>query len=184
MDRQETEYYRHIRGETVTRLLLRYLALEGTNKIFGIPGKPIQHIMDEIQRRPEEFQYIICRHEGGAEPEARPIFHINAAGRESYLTWAVKAPCELVAALLARNGLSGSDVTLISHQSSRGLLESWSRAIGPADHLDTQARFGNLTLASIPVTLAARYEEIRTRYVVLLGLGIQHHVRALLLGRG
>ncbi len=68
MDRQETEYYRHIQGETVTQLLFRYLELEGTETIFGIPGKPIQEILDELQRRSAGPgpRYVLCRHEGGA----------------------------------------------------------------------------------------------------------------------
>ena len=66
MDRQETEYYRHIRGETVTQLLFRYLELEGIETIFGIPGKPIQEILNELQRRSAGPRYVLCRHEGGA----------------------------------------------------------------------------------------------------------------------
>ncbi|HEV7672122.1 MAG TPA: 3-oxoacyl-[acyl-carrier-protein] synthase III C-terminal domain-containing protein [Thermoanaerobaculia bacterium] len=114
--------------------------------------------------------------------EAGPIFHLNQGAREAYQGWAMTTPGALCNALLQRQGISGADVTLIAHQSSRNLLDAWAEAIRPAQLLDTLARFGNLTLASIPVTLAACYREIQTRYVVLLGVGIQLQLRALLLG--
>ncbi len=116
-------------------------------------------------------------------PQASPIFHLNQGAREAYQGWAMTTPGALCGALLQRHGISGADVTLIAHQASRNLLDAWAEAIRPAQLLDTLARFGNLTLASIPVTLAARYQEIQTRYVLLLGVGIQLQLRALLLGR-
>ena len=51
---------------TVAQVLLRYLALEGVHKVFGIPGGGLLNLLVELKNQRETFDYIICRHETGA----------------------------------------------------------------------------------------------------------------------
>jgi acetolactate synthase-1/2/3 large subunit len=55
-----------VTGLTVSQLLLRYLALEGAHKLFGIPGSPLKDLLAAIKEQRADFEYIICRHETGA----------------------------------------------------------------------------------------------------------------------
>jgi acetolactate synthase-1/2/3 large subunit len=50
---------------TVADQILDYLKLEGSTRIFGIPGAGIAHLLERVKARPE-FTYIVCRHESGA----------------------------------------------------------------------------------------------------------------------
>lgn len=51
---------------TVAQLLLRYLAMEGTTTLFGIPGAAVMEVGYQIRVQSDSFRYIICRHETGA----------------------------------------------------------------------------------------------------------------------
>ncbi len=48
------------------QLVLRYLAMEGVTKIFGVPGAAIMQLLDELRLESDTFQYVVCRHETGA----------------------------------------------------------------------------------------------------------------------
>lgn len=52
-------------GPTVADQILDYLRLEGVDRIFGLPGAGIAHLLERVKARPE-FTYIVCRHESGA----------------------------------------------------------------------------------------------------------------------
>jgi len=95
----------------------------------------------------------------------------------------MNAPPELVLNLLKKNRLKPEQVTVISHQASSVLLDAWRNKIKPKTYLDTLKEFGNLTLASMGVTFAHKYDEIDTQYLVLLGIGIQQQTSALLMKR-
>jgi 3-oxoacyl-[acyl-carrier-protein] synthase-3 len=121
---------------------------------------------------------------GGVAPAyTQPLFHITPAGQEVFRTFGEQAPGELVNRLLARNGLSGSDITLISHQTSSVLNDAWAKAIEPAQYLASLDTFGNMTLAAVPVNLAFFYDQIERDHLVLLGMGADIHASALLLRR-
>jgi 3-oxoacyl-[acyl-carrier-protein] synthase-3 len=88
-----------------------------------------------------------------------------------------------VARLLARHGLSGKDVSLVSHQASSVLMDAWKQAIQPAAYLQTLEEFANVTVANIPLNLAYHFDRIATEWVVLLAVGIEMHTNATLLRR-
>lgn len=48
------------------QLVLRYLAMEGVTKIFGVPGAAIMQLLDQLRLEADTFQYVVCRHETGA----------------------------------------------------------------------------------------------------------------------
>lgn len=112
-----------------------------------------------------------------------PYFHIPKAGMDEYRKFGIEAPPLAVNRLLERNRLKGPDIALITHQSSSVLLESWNDAIRPCQFLDTLARFGNMTVANLPVNLACGYGDIHTDHLVICGIGVEGQVHAVLLSR-
>lgn len=61
-----SQYGKTVGGITVAELLLDYLKLEGVNKLFGIPGGALIHVIEQLRHRTDEFDFVICRHETGA----------------------------------------------------------------------------------------------------------------------
>ena len=112
-----------------------------------------------------------------------PYFHMTKEGVEDFKTFGGQAAPVPAKLLLDRQGLKGSDVTLMGHQASTVLLDMWSKILQPAAVISTIENFGNMTVASIAVTLAAREADIATPYVLLLALGLDMHAHALLLRR-
>ncbi|RKH67529.1 3-oxoacyl-ACP synthase [Corallococcus interemptor] len=120
----------------------------------------------------------------GARPEsglAYPTYGIApTSGVKAFLNSGMNGPPRLVARLLAKHGISREDVTLISHQATRKLMDHWAQEIRPREYLDTFEDYGNMVHASMPVTLARFHRELRTKYLVMVGLGIGAHQMALL----
>ncbi|NOK37446.1 3-oxoacyl-ACP synthase [Corallococcus exercitus] len=102
------------------------------------------------------------------------------SGVKAFLSSGMNGPPRLVERLLAKNGVSREDVTLISHQATRKLMDHWAEAIRPREYVDTFADYGNMVHASIPVTLARFHRQLRTKYLVMVGLGIGAHQMAVL----
>ncbi len=112
-----------------------------------------------------------------------PYFHITARGMDAFTSFGQLRPPEAAKALLARHGIDPQDVTLIPHQTSTVLLDYWYGQIGAGCDLDTLTTYGNVPHANIPLTLASRYDEITTRYLLLLTLGVEFSTTATLLTR-
>jgi 3-oxoacyl-[acyl-carrier-protein] synthase-3 len=113
-----------------------------------------------------------------------PSYEITeSAGFHSFQETAMYGLPNMVQSLLTKHGLTGKHITLITHQASRVLMDQWAEMIQPKLYLDTLAEFGNLTLASHPVTLAYHYTNINTEYLVLAAVGVGYHQTALLFKR-
>ncbi|WP_262848226.1 3-oxoacyl-[acyl-carrier-protein] synthase III C-terminal domain-containing protein [Mumia quercus] len=118
----------------------------------------------------------------GEDGHAAPTYLLEPdTGVEVYQTIMRDGLPDLVAELLARHGLSGADVSLITHQGSRALLDHWADRLSPAAYLETLERFGNLTHSTYPVNLALHAGAVQTPYVVIAAVGTGFHVTALLL---
>jgi 3-oxoacyl-[acyl-carrier-protein] synthase-3 len=115
------------------------------------------------------------------DANGRPMFHMSSEMREVFLNWGVNVPAEQALRLLSVHQVPSSQVSLMGHQASRLLVEGWEKKIGPAKTVDTLETFGNMTLASLPVSLSARYGEVETPYVLMVGLGLGFHTAACLL---
>ncbi|MEO3778697.1 3-oxoacyl-[acyl-carrier-protein] synthase III C-terminal domain-containing protein [Micromonospora sp. B11E3] len=87
----------------------------------------------------------------------------------------------IVQSLLERNNVNPSDLTLMTHQGSRLLMDHWQERIRPKAYLDTLAEHGNMTVATYPVNLSYFFEEIDTAYTVIVAVGCGLHVTAVLL---
>ncbi|WP_129311549.1 3-oxoacyl-[acyl-carrier-protein] synthase III C-terminal domain-containing protein [Streptomyces sp. L2] len=110
-----------------------------------------------------------------------PVYSMETAGNEVYQTLLQNGLPEVVNRLLARNGVSGSQVSLITHQGSRRLLDHWANKIAPGAYLESLQELGNMTLATYPVNLARHFATITTPYVVLAAVGTGCHLTAVLL---
>lgn len=51
---------------TVAQGLLSYLALEGVDTLFGVPGAAVMHVLNELKVQRDKFRYVVCRQETGA----------------------------------------------------------------------------------------------------------------------
>src|SRR5262249_32153666 len=88
---------------TVSQCLLKYLALEGVEKIFGIPGGALQYVLDELRKQQGRFKYVIFRQEAGAAYMADGYARVtgklgvvlvtSGPGATNALTGAVNAQC-------------------------------------------------------------------------------------------
>jgi 3-oxoacyl-[acyl-carrier-protein] synthase-3 len=113
----------------------------------------------------------------------RPYFHIGETGDAAYRDFGRKAPPELANLLLKRNHLSGEDITLISHQSSRGLMKAWEAAIRPGQYLDSLEEFADMVPATVAVNLSYFYDQIARDNVLLLDVSAELKTTAVLLRR-
>jgi 3-oxoacyl-[acyl-carrier-protein] synthase-3 len=118
-----------------------------------------------------------------AEAYTTPLMYFGGEAAKSFNEFGEKAPPEIVHRLLKRNGVNPDEITIISHQTSSVLIDAWNAAIKPRQYLTTLKTFANMTVASVPVTLAARYDEIECDHLVLLTLGMQQQASAVLLRR-
>ncbi|WP_237477149.1 hypothetical protein [Lichenibacterium dinghuense] len=134
---------------------------------------------------------MAARATGIAEPAApydptlytTPLMYYGEEAQKAFQTFGVGVPPRLIAELLARNALSAAEICLIAHQASSVLTDAWLSAVGPGQFLTTIESYANMTIASVPVTLASRYGEIETSRLVLLTLGMQQQASAVLLAR-
>jgi 3-oxoacyl-[acyl-carrier-protein] synthase-3 len=156
--------------------------------VLGISSDPTRFSLVDAETYVDGGGYGVMYMQGDrvtAQPptSSPPYFHINAAGDEAYLSFGAVEPPKLANRLLARNGLTGADVTLMSHQSSAVLIQSWQQAIAPAQYIQTLETFANMTLATVPVNLGSQYANIQKDYLLLLGVGVQLQTTAVLLKR-
>lgn len=113
----------------------------------------------------------------------KPWSDIDADGVKMFLNFAKITPPAVVNRLLDRNGIKGSDITLIPYQASSVLLDPWREAIQPAQLIESIADLANMTLATVLVNFARQYDAIQKDWVCLLGVGTQFQSVALLMHR-
>jgi 3-oxoacyl-[acyl-carrier-protein] synthase-3 len=113
----------------------------------------------------------------------RPTYLITEGGRRAFLERGMTTPPRLVNELLARHGVASENVTLVTHQASRRLLQAWTDGVRPREHVDTFEELGNMTLASIPVTLSKCAAAMSTDYIACASAGTGANFSALLLRR-
>lgn len=130
----------------------------------------------------DQYDVMTLQYRVGENSQLIPTYDINSeTGIQLFMTLGMEGPPRLIKSLLKRHNLAGNDIALIAHQASRQLMEHWSQSIQPKEYFDTFEQFGNLTLASIPVTLACCFNKITADYVVLAALGVGFHQVVLLI---
>lgn len=114
-----------------------------------------------------------------------PFFQITPAGIKGFKEFGAHTTPLAGKELLQRHGLTGADVTLMSHQASTVLMDAWEQVIQPAQYIKTIESFANMAPANVPVTLAwaEQNEPVEKDHLLLLSIGPDMHANALLLRR-
>lgn len=119
----------------------------------------------------------------GSDSFSAPYIHITGAGFKDFVSFGELAAPTTVQALLERNSLHPSQCTMLCHQTSLSIIQAWQTTLTGITILHTLPTYGNLEIAAIPVNLDQLGSQIKTDYLVTLGLGIQLQAGALLFTR-
>jgi 3-oxoacyl-[acyl-carrier-protein] synthase-3 len=165
-----------------------HVAGDGAGAAVIGPGPGLLELVDSVfDTRSELYEVMTMAaradSRGGPEHVPTPTYEITTAGLRAFVDYGLLEPPRLVASLLERHGLRPGQVTLITHQSSRTMLDHWKQAIQPGAYFDTFSEYGNLGVANIPVTLSRSLARLSTEYVVLISPGTGLHIGVLLLRR-
>ena len=112
-----------------------------------------------------------------------PYFHITSRGVDAFNDFGRRGPADLGKHLLQRHNISGANVTLISHQASRVLMDFWKQEINPGQYIDTLAEYGNMIAATVPINFAMHQDKIAKDYVLFLNPSAELKAVAVLLKR-
>jgi len=115
--------------------------------------------------------------------EMHPTYRIHDEGVAVFLSCGMQIPPRLMQALMARFDVAPEQLALVTHQASERLMNHWAEILRPKEYLSTLATLGNMTLATVGVTLALQYESIRAPYIGCLALGAGSHFAAAMLRR-
>jgi 3-oxoacyl-[acyl-carrier-protein] synthase-3 len=147
----------------------------GPSERFAI----VDHVY-ETWSEDEETMVLDVRELDGV---ARPVFALSDEGVRSFVTNGVEVPPRLVRLLLERNGVRSDQITLVTHQASRRLMDAWESAIRPAVYASTLEEYGNMALATVGVTLAHVAARVRTEYIAVVAMGMGVHFSGMLIRR-
>jgi len=130
-----------------------------------------------------------------SELQIAPCFNITPSGFGAFYQFGRDQAYKPAKRLMDNNKILGKDVTLIAHQASDALSNTWKVEIGPADFFSTTKHYANMTVANLPVNLALAVsplkaqereemslKKVSTPYLLLLALGPDMHAHAVLLG--
>jgi acetolactate synthase-1/2/3 large subunit len=158
--------YARVENLTVARCLLRYLELEGVDRIFGIPGAPLLHLLEEL-KKPQQIRYVICRQETGAAYAAdgyarvtgKPgvVLVTSGPGATNALTGAVNAQCSNSSVLVVSGEVPEKDF-------GKGFLQE-----GIDSGLDLNAVYRNACQYSAVVTGPADFQTRFERALRVVG---------------
>jgi 3-oxoacyl-[acyl-carrier-protein] synthase-3 len=116
------------------------------------------------------------------------FFQITEQGLKEFQTFGMEKSITSVTKLLENNGLNGSDISFMPHQTSKSLMDYWNTRLTPepAQTLSTLSTFANLTVATHALNFAFFEEQaaISKDYLVMMALGPDMHANAMLLKRG
>jgi 3-oxoacyl-[acyl-carrier-protein] synthase-3 len=117
----------------------------------------------------------------GNAAQARPTFSLSAEGVRVFLELGATEPPRLLLSLMQAHGVTADSMTLVGHQASTRLTESWAAQIKPKAYVSSLAELGNMTLATVGVNLARNRDALTTEYVGCISLGTGQHFAAGLL---
>jgi len=164
--------------------------------VVGLSADPAQWQVIDQHTLTVSANYGTMYMQGAKYPQNPPVdghsvlwsdsfFQITTAGFQDFGSFGAQAAPQAVLDLLARNALTGADISLIAHQASQSLIDAWEKVILPAQVVSTISNFANMTIANIPVTLAwsVANQPISKPNLVLFALAPDMHANALLLRR-
>ena len=143
-------------------------------------NRRIAALEDELGGREDQRARLLRRLKEELSRAEVPVEIDEKNGATAVKTFGVPVPPKIIARMLARHGITSQDITLVAHQSSKSIYEAWNTAIQPATYITTLEDLGDMVSSSVPVNLAKCYGEINTKYLVLMGTGMEMHATALL----
>ena len=124
-------------NQTVGQLLLRYLALEGVDKVFGIPGGSLMNLLVEFKNQRDTIDYVVCRHETGAAYIADGYYRATGKLGVVMVTSGPGATNAVTGAMNAQNG--GSAMLVITGEVNEQFFGKGALQEGLDSELDVNA---------------------------------------------
>jgi acetolactate synthase I/II/III large subunit len=156
---------------TVAQLLLDYLALEGVETLFGVPGGAVMHLLNELKNQRERFRYIVCRQESGAAYIADGYSRVSGKLGVLLVTSGPGATNALTGTMNAQNaGVSMLAITgeVAEEYFGKGYLQEGTDA-----NLNVDAVFGNASGYSVIVSNPSNFQTLFTQ-ALRDALGVPH----------
>jgi acetolactate synthase-1/2/3 large subunit len=154
----EIESHAVLDAVTVAQLVLRYLAVEGVDRLFGIPGAAVMHLLDELKLQRADFSYVVCRHESGAAYIADGYARVSGKLGVLVVTSGPGATNAVTGAMNAQNG--GSPLLVISGEVSEKYFGMGYLQEGIDASLNVDAIYANATRYSAVVTAATNFQTL------------------------
>ncbi len=122
----------------------------------------------------------------GVDFWANPIYEILDLGRTGFFEVATAEPVNVIKALIVANSVGPTDYNLIAYQASDKLFDPWSEGLQLEDGqlFETLAEYADMVLANVAANLALGSDSLTKDHLVLLDLGPEISVSALLYSRG
>jgi acetolactate synthase-1/2/3 large subunit len=158
-------------GQTVAQLLLRYLALEGVDTLFGIPGAAVMHLLAELKNQRSTFRYVIARQETGAAYIADGYARVSGKLGVVLVTSGPGATNALTGTMNAQN--SGVPLLTITGEVAEQYFGMGYLQEGTDANLNIDAVYGNASGYSVIVTNASNFQTLFTQ-ALRDALGLPH----------
>jgi acetolactate synthase-1/2/3 large subunit len=154
----KSDYYTTLTNTTVAQCLLKYLELEGVNKLFGVPGGALMHILNELKVQQKKFTYYICRQETGAAYMADGFSRVTGKLGVVLVTSGPGATNALTGTMNAQNG--NTAVLTISGEVPESLFGRGYLQEGVDVNLDVNAIYRNASQYSAIVTSPDNFQTL------------------------
>ena len=163
--------YTVLNNPTVAQVLLKYLALEGVDTLFGIPGAAVMHVLNELKNQRDKFRYVVCRQETGAAYIADGYARVSGKLGVVLVTSGPGATNALTGTMNAQNaGVSLLTITgeVAEQYYGKGFLQEGTDA-----SLNVDAVYGNASGYSVIVTNPGNFQTLFTQ-ALRDALGLPH----------
>lgn len=146
---------------TVAQALLAYLALEGVDTLFGVPGAAVMHVLNELKQQRAAFRYVICRQETGAAYIADGYARISGGMGVVLVTSGPGATNALTGTMNAQ--AAGVPLLTITGEVPEAFYGKGYLQEGIDASLNVDAVFGNASGYSAVVTHPANFQTLLTQ---------------------
>lgn len=143
---------------TVSQALLAYLALEGVDTLFGVPGAAVMHLLDELKNQRERFRYLVCRQETGAAYIADGYARVSGRLGVVVVTSGPGATNALTGTMNAQN--DGTPLLAITGEVPEAVFGKGYLQEGIDASLDVDAVYANASGYSAVVTNASNFQTL------------------------
>ncbi|MGH7193764.1 MAG: thiamine pyrophosphate-binding protein, partial [Candidatus Saccharimonadales bacterium] len=143
---------------TVAELLLRYLEIEGTGYIFGVPGAPLGYLLKALKEGHRELTYHVCRQETGAGYMADGYARTSGKLGVTIVSAGPGATNALTGSAVAQS--CGSAVLTISGEVARSIFGRGGFQEGIDSTLDIHAIYSTAEIYSTVITDPSNFQTL------------------------